>query len=265
DDAVIDSRFRSDPHFDGMPFCSLLAVPVFVRGRFSVYLTLENRLFRAAFTSERVEIVSALSSQLAISIENVRLYQSLERKVAERTSELSAANCKLQQLSECDGLTGLANRRKLDMTLEIEWRRAVRQERPMSIAILDIDKFKAYNDHYGHQAGDDCLHRVASVLNATVRRSGELAARYGGEEFVVILPGLGGTEACEMAQRIRAAVENQAIPHAGSPVIGVVTVSIGVVSQVPGQKDNLHGLLKRADAALYQAKEQGRNLVVLAE
>lgn len=265
DDAVIDSRFRNDPHFDGMPICSVLTFPIFVRGRCSAYLALENRLFRAAFISERVEIVSALSSQLAISIENVRLYQSLERKVAERTSELSAANCKLQQLSECDGLTGLANRRKFDLTFEMEWLRAVRQKRPLALAILDVDKFKAYNDHYGHQAGDDCLQRVASILSATALRSGELAARYGGEEFVVILPDIGGAEAYEVAQRIRTAIEDQAMPHAGSPVIGVVTVSVGVVSQIPRQEDTLHDLLRKADAALYRAKEQGRNRVVMAE
>ncbi|MEO7107509.1 MAG: diguanylate cyclase, partial [Rhodoferax sp.] len=142
--------------------------------------------------------------------------------------------------------------------------RASRQGLPLSIAMLDVDQFKLYNDHYGHQAGDVCLKMLAQTLAHTVQRSGELVARYGGEEFVVILPGQGGTEAFADMERIRAAVQALGLPHAKATVAGVVTISIGVASCVPQQGQSSASLIQAADAALYQAKNQGRNRVVLA-
>ncbi|MEI7894800.1 MAG: diguanylate cyclase, partial [Myxococcales bacterium] len=189
EDAVIDSRFAGDPHFAGLTLCSLLALPVVVRGRISAFLTLEHRLLRAAFTSKRVETVTMLCSQMAISIENVRLYQSLERKVAERTRALEAANHQLEALSATDGLTGIANRRCFDDSLLAEWRRAARSRQPLALAMLDVDWFKRYNDSYGHQAGDECLRTIAALLQAHARRISDLTARYGGEEFAFIAPG----------------------------------------------------------------------------
>jgi len=293
EDAVIDSRFKGDSHFADMQRCSLLSLHILVRGRVSAFLTLENRLLRSAFRAERVETISMLCGQLAISIENVRLYESLERKVAERTSALKAtnqkleeanckledansqlenANCKLEALSSTDGLTGIANRRRFDDVLLNEWRRAVRSAKPLALALLDDDLFKKYNDHYGHQAGDECLKLVAQALDGSVKRSGELAARYGGEEFVAFLPGLCGAEACEVAERIRAAVQAQAIPHALGTEVLVITVSIGVASCIPmieqnscEDKNSPTALLQKADHALYQAKNDGRHRVVLAD
>jgi diguanylate cyclase (GGDEF)-like protein len=264
DDAVIDTRFSGDPYFAGLPLCSLLALPILMRGKTGALLVMENRLFRAAFTAERVEGVAMLCKQLAVFIENARLYQSLERKVAERTADLEEANRALQRLSDYDWLTGLPNRRKFDLAWEAEWRRAARQGLPLAVAMLDVDFFKAYNDYYGHPAGDDCLRRVAHILETSLRRSCELIARYGGEEFIAILPGLDAAEACETAERIRLAVEAQAIPHAKGIAAGVVTTSIGVAARTPQPGEDPERLPKEADAALYHAKRQGRNRVVLA-
>ena len=265
DDAVCDSRFGSDPYFSELPLCSLLALPVSAQGRISALLILENRLFRASFTALSLEITTLLCGQLAISIENARLYQSLTHRVAQRTHELSEANRKLQHLSECDGLTGLTNRRKFDETLETEWRRALRHGLPLAVAILDVDQFKAYNDTYGHLAGDACLKSLAQVLCGAIHRAGECVARYGGEEFVVILPGLNGAQAFDTAQRIRLSIEAQRIAHVKNTASSVVTASIGVASLIPQQGELASLLMEKADTALYLAKEEGRNRVVVAK
>ncbi len=262
DDAAVDSRFAGDPHFAGMPMCSLLAVPVLARGRVIAFLTLENRLARAAFTESRVEMISLLCRQLAVSLENTQLYQSLERKVAERTAALSTANDQLQQLSERDGLTNVANRRKFDAAYEMEWRRGVRTRQSLAILMIDIDRFKLYNDHYGHQVGDRCLQTVAAVIQASAQRSGELVARYGGEEFVAILPGLNTQSASEVAEKMRATVEAQLLEHACNTPSLVVTISVGVAACIPEKADHPGGLIAQADACLYRAKNSGRNQVI---
>ncbi|MDP2370708.1 diguanylate cyclase [Rhodoferax sp.] len=208
----------------------------------------------------RAEVAQQARLREEIAASNLEL----EEKVLKRTSELEVANRQLEALSATDGLTGLANRRKFDLEWEAEWQRAVRQGLPLAVAMLDVDQFKAYNDHYGHQAGDLCLRIVAQTLGGLVQRSGELAARYGGEEFVVILPGQSGAEACSAMERIRAAIQMQGLPHAKAAVAGVVTVSIGVASRVPKQGESSASLVQEADAAMYRAKNQGRNRVVLA-
>ena len=190
--------------------------------------------------------------------------RELEDSVLKRTEELEAANRQLQALSATDGLTGLANRRKFDQDWAAEWQRASRHGLPLSVAMLDVDQFKTYNDHYGHQAGDVCLKMLAQTLASTVQRSGELVARYGGEEFVVILPGQNAPEAFAAMERIRSAVQALGLPHAKATVAGVVTISIGVASCMPQQGQSSASLIEAADAALYQAKNQGRNKVVLA-
>ena len=157
----------------------------------------------------------------------------------------------------------MANRRSFDTTLALEWARARRNGEPLALCMLDVDLFKDYNDHYGHQAGDDCLRQVADVIGLHVRRSTDLVARYGGEEFAFISPGVDEAHALATAQSVCAALRARALPHQRSP-FSVLTASIGVAVIVPGEHDTPDALVRRADAALYEAKRRGRNQVVLA-
>ncbi len=167
---------------------------------------------------------------------------------------------KLLALSNSDGLTGLANRRSLDTTLQTEWQRAMRSRESLAIAMFDVDHFKKFNDQYGHLAGDECLKAIARILGAHARRPGDLAARFGGEEFVVILPGLGKEKAMAWAEDVRGDVLKRGIPHDGSPT-GMVTVSVGIAAVIPEQNDSVLEILRIADEALYRAKSEGRNRV----
>ena len=188
--------------------------------------------------------------------------QVLETRVAERTAQLEQANQRLNALSMTDGLTGIANRRQFDDVLAHEWKRMQRLGQPLALAMIDIDWFKKYNDHYGHQAGDACLVAVAQVLAATVGRTGDLVARYGGEEFVFIAPATHAQSALTMAQNVCKALAAQHMPHAPS-LFGHVTASIGVATIVPFANGDAALLIKHADEALYQAKATGRNKAVL--
>lgn len=190
--------------------------------------------------------------------------EGLEATVRERTAELERSNQQLAALSSTDALTGLANRRRFDEAWTEEWQRAARQGAALALVLIDVDHFKAYNDHYGHQAGDECLRRVAAVLAGEARRAGELVARYGGEEFVVVLPGADAGTARDFAERLRTAVEAEAMPHAHSPAAPVVTISMGVAAGQPRHEADAEALLKEADVALYHAKRRGRNQVLLA-
>ena len=205
-----------------------------------------------------------LAEQVRLRSEVTQANEALEETVKRRTAELQEANSQLESLSTTDSLTGLANRRRFDSYWEQEWCRAQRQATPLAVIMLDVDHFKLYNDHYGHQQGDRCLQRVAEVLRASVRRAGELAARYGGEEFVVVLPGASGEQAAETAQLILKALRAEQLPHASSPDGSVVTVSLGVASGIPDESASREHLLKAADVALYEAKSLSRNCVVLS-
>ena len=161
-----------------------------------------------------------------------------------------------------DALTGLANRRHFDSVFAEEWARAQRSGQPLALLMLDVDFFKAYNDYYGHQAGDDCLRRIAHFLRGAARRAGDLVARYGGEEFVVVAADTDLAAALNLAEAMRATVAAAAIPHAVSSLAGgTATVSIGVAVAVPRYGDAPEHLLSRADEALYRAKSRGRNQV----
>jgi len=178
------------------------------------------------------------------------------------TRKLDEANQELTRLSSLDGLTSIANRRQFDETLLREWRRASRQGKPLALLLADVDRFKQFNDGYGHQVGDECLKAVARTFTGVLRRPADLVARYGGEEFAVILPDTDITGALQVAEGMRSAVENLRITHRYSQDGGVVTVSIGVASVIPGRTEGRPAdLLKAADDALYQAKESGRNRI----
>jgi diguanylate cyclase (GGDEF)-like protein len=188
----------------------------------------------------------------------------LELLVARRTRELLESNRKLTALSSTDALTGVANRRQFDDTLAREWGRAQRSGEPLALAMIDVDCFKLYNDNYGHQAGDACLREVARVIQAAVHRATDLAARYGGEEFAFIAPLNSSAQAALLAETIRAGLQALALPHEASPA-GCVTVSIGVASITPTERQSAELLVRAADQALYLAKERGRNCVMQAQ
>jgi len=185
----------------------------------------------------------------------------LERQVAERTAELAAAKSRLELLASEDPLTLLPNRRVFDEALNTAWSSCARAGQPLSVALLDIDLFKAYNDHYGHPAGDACLQQVANILKRVVRRRTDLVARYGGEEFLLLMPQTDEAGAELFAERVRAAIEEAALPHAASSVADCITVSVGVVTAQPDAVSLPERLFFAADAALYEAKAEGRNCV----
>jgi len=171
------------------------------------------------------------------------------------------AQTALQELANHDGLTGIANRRAFDETLKLEWRRTMREVQPLSLLMVDVDRFKHYNDSYGHLAGDECLKKVAGAMSDEMQRASDVVARYGGEEFAVILPNSALDGAIVVAERLRAAVEKLGIVFANSE-LGHVTVSIGVASVTPSATGDSWQLISTADAALYRAKASGRNRAV---
>jgi len=180
-------------------------------------------------------------------------------------TERKKAEDLLRTLSSSDPLTQLANRRSLDDSLAAEWRRAQRSNSTISLVMIDIDYFKRYNDSYGHQQGDDCLIQVADLLRTSLHRPGDFAARYGGEEFILTLPNLTADEAARLMTTIQKKLAHLAIEHNDSPVCGQVTLSAGVAATVPSSEDKPERLIAQADRALYRAKQEGRNRVVVAE
>jgi diguanylate cyclase (GGDEF)-like protein len=171
----------------------------------------------------------------------------------------------LRQWVYVDGLTGVYNRRYFDEHLAAEWGRAVRAGTALSVVLIDVDFFKRYNDHYGHQAGDDCLKRVAATLKAGIKRPGDMVARYGGEEFVCLLPDTPMAGALELARQLGAAVHELQIEHADSAAAPVVTVSLGVCGKREDAVGTPEAFVREADAQLYIAKSEGRHRACGAE
>jgi diguanylate cyclase (GGDEF)-like protein/PAS domain S-box-containing protein len=197
----------------------------------------------------------------------VVLRDATERKAEEQ--KLLDALDRMEQMAATDGLTGLANRRRLETVADREWRRCARDKLPLSVLLLDADRFKLYNDRYGHLAGDECLRSIATQLAGIAQRPGDVAARYGGEEFVLLLANTDGHGALNVATRLGGLIQELQMPHEGNAGIGVVTVSIGVATAWPADRqrglEGLTDLLAAADAALYRAKSEGRNRVVVEE
>ncbi|MET0344428.1 MAG: diguanylate cyclase, partial [Polyangiales bacterium] len=178
---------------------------------------------------------------------------------------LTESNAQLVRVSREDGLTGLANRRALDQALDSEWRRAQRDQNELSFALIDLDFFKLYNDHYGHVRGDECLRTVAGAVGARARRPADVAARYGGEELGLLLPGTPAEGARGVAEEVRRAIADLHLPHAArNDGCAYVSASVGVATLQPAAGDLPRAMVEAADAALYQAKKRGRNTVVHA-
>jgi diguanylate cyclase (GGDEF)-like protein len=209
------------------------------------------------WTSNDLRRLKLVGEMLANALQNLRYRQSLQQIKL----QLEQANAALQQQAHHDGLTGIANRRYFDNQLQQELYRCRRFEMPFSLLMLDIDYFKAYNDLYGHQAGDEALQHVASILQKQVKRQGELAARYGGEEFAIILPGSDHNDSHILAENIQFQLKKLGLPHQHSPVQPTLTLSIGYCSWLVTTDSNPQQLIKHADEALYQAKKAGRNTI----
>ena len=187
---------------------------------------------------------------------------TLKRQVDGRTKDLEAANEQLHLISTRDGLTGILNRRYFEELLDKEWQRSLRDRRPLSLALLDVDFFKKYNDTYGHQAGDECLRQVTKTIINRIHRPGDFTARYGGEEFVVLMSNTTAGGAVKVGEDIRQLIENLRIPHEASDINQYVTISMGVASMIPSAVNNSDELVKKADIALYYVKRSGRNRVL---
>lgn len=240
---------------------SELCVPVRHHDRIVAVLNLEST--RLAAFHGQLSLLTVVADQIAGAIASGQLYAELQKVTAQleqKTRALEDANTHLgraietlHRISTQDGLTQVANRRHFDDTLALEWRRAARNGMPLSLLILDIDFFKPFNDEHGHQAGDDVLRQVAQVLRESVHRAADLVARYGGEEFVVLLPETDADHAREIAESLRQSIE----------VLGTITASVGVTTQIATRDGNADALVRRADEALYEAKRLGRNRVVV--
>ncbi|HEX3581825.1 MAG TPA: sensor domain-containing diguanylate cyclase, partial [Thermoanaerobaculia bacterium] len=221
-------------------------VPIRFRGETLGDLRIESTTSEV-FTPANVIAFELFANQVAGAIRLARMKRDLE----EANEHLAGAIETLHRMSNTDALTATANRRHFDDTLTLEWRRAVRNQTPVSLALADIDFFKLYNDTHGHQAGDEMLRRVAQTLQSQLHRAGDLVARYGGEEFAILLVGVDAEHARAVAERARAAVE----------ALGDVTISAGVATIVPARDNSSEELVRAADAALYEAKRAGRNRV----
>ena len=219
----------------------------------------QSSLLLAGGTLLIVVLLAGVGSRL---VRQIMIRDQLEAELRIAKEHLQERNQELTVLATRDGLTGIANRRHFDDTLAHEMNRAARTGVPVSLALMDVDLFKKYNDRYGHVAGDDCLRQVAAALRRKLGRPSDLVARYGGEEFAVILPGTGEVGARYVAERLRLAVLDLNLPHADNQG-GLVTISVGVRTFHPGAS-GVHApgdLLTQADALLYQAKAGGRNRV----
>jgi diguanylate cyclase (GGDEF)-like protein len=289
DDASQSANFSQDIYIITNNPLSMLCVPILHQGKLTGVLYLENSLTKGAFTQERIELLNLLVAQAAISIENSTLYAELEEKVQERTAELQDllevqkhlnselseksqmldeaydelrdVNDKLAHQANTDDLTGLANRRNFNRLIEHEYRRCIRGKQPLSVLMSDLDNFKAFNDHYGHLEGDECLRIIANVFRQVFCRSTDVVARYGGEEIVVVLPDTDQDEALKLAETLRTSVKELQLPHAGNGSYNIVTISVGCVSLIPSVTESVDSIIQKADKALYDAKDLGRNRV----
>jgi diguanylate cyclase (GGDEF)-like protein len=192
------------------------------------------------------------------------LVEARTQDLADANRNLKEANTQLEHLATHDGLTGIANRRHFMNALEIEWRRSERLSLPLSLIMADVDNFKAFNDRYGHQAGDQCLRMLATLMAESITRAGDLVARYGGEEFIVLLPATEVEGAAHVAERLRKRIEDAGIKHETSPVCACVTISFGVAGVIPKRGMLAESVIQASDQALYRAKTEGRNRVVRA-
>ena len=209
---------------------------------------------------EDLDVVSDAASRAVANLSGIRRQQYLLNTLNRQNEELGSLNKKFREMAIRDGLTGLFNHRYAKERLEAEFDRSMRFERKLSVLFMDLDNFKFYNDTHGHQAGDEVLQLLSALMTDAVRESDTLA-RWGGEEFIVIAPETGEQDACELAERVRKAVESHAFPNAEKQPLGIVSLSVGIASRSDATK-SYEQLVGFADDAVYAAKDGGRNCSV---
>lgn len=223
---------------------------------------LEQELRRTHAVAAEIQIAHTDSEERAQ--QRIEALEARNQDLVQQRLALQMTNERLRRLVAVDALTGIANRRHFDRSLEREVRRARREGRPLSLIFLDLDEFKRFNDSYGHPRGDEVLRLVAQTLNETFRRGGDFVARYGGEEFAVVLPDVDTRRAALYAERLRRRIWRLAIPYDNSSSTDRVTISGGVATLAPRMKVSAAQLLRAADKALYRAKCLGRNQIASA-
>jgi diguanylate cyclase (GGDEF)-like protein len=229
----------------------------------------DNHLFGNYINSTSTVLISLAISYMRYRNQVKNFY--ITKKIQEQNDELKRvnreleeANKKLEKLTQTDALTGIFNRFMFDQIIIKDWKRCKDNKTCISLIMVDIDFFKAFNDNYGHQAGDSCIRRVAEVLSECSGHYSDYVVRYGGEEFAVILPSLEKETATELAEEMRIRVENMKIRHEYSSVSNYVTISLGVYTVVPSENNSIDEFIRIADTALYAAKNEERNKVVMA-
>ena len=250
-DAVLPDLILLDlimPGMDGHEVCARLKANVNTRDIPVIFLSAQREESDEAYGFElgAVDYVTKPFNQTILRA-RVRTHLMLKRQADQ-----------LKSFALVDGLTGVANRRRFDEDLGSHWLQCVRDQAPLSLIMMDVDYFKRYNDHYGHQMGDECLRQIVQAAKQSLRRPHDLFARYGGEEFVCLLPRTDASGACELAGQMMARIRALNIPHAQSEVDQIVTVSIGVATGRPYQNIDPQSLLKLADQQLYESKQSGR-------
>lgn len=231
------------------------------KGDWQNSVMLENSTHQLLESQSIAEVNTLSDSFNSMAIQLKASFETLEHRVEERTDELVIANRKLESLVNLDGLTHIANRRRFNNYLEVEWKRHLREQNSLALILIDIDYFKRYNDSYGHQGGDDCLIQVAQAIAQVPKRPTDLTARYGGEEFVIVLCNTDAEGALKIATEVQTAIANLSIPH--ETYIGhIVTLSMGISSLIPTATESPEILISYADQALYTAKDQGRNRAI---
>jgi two-component system, chemotaxis family, response regulator WspR len=259
DGLTLVRRYRADPLTRDIPIIVLSTKDEPAVKSEAFALGANDYLIKLPDTIELIARIrhhsKAYSNQLQRDAAYLALHES-QRKLVE-------INIELQRLTNVDGLTGLSNRRYFDEYIGGQWKLAVRDQVPLSIFMIDVDNFKLYNDTYGHLAGDEVLKGVAAAMQKNFTRPADLTARFGGEEFVVILPGTPLAPLHSLGERLLRNVEDLRIPHGASTVSEYVTISVGGTSTIPQKEDSSLHLMEVADAALYAAKESGKNRVVI--
>jgi diguanylate cyclase (GGDEF)-like protein len=259
--AIVESKVRSAAVRATQPTLLL----ELTEGHFQKYISPNARSLLAITKTLSVRSrndLAALDSSLRRLEAHSREMEQTNLELQEIREQLMRSNRELERVSTLDQLTGLANRRRFDVALRFEWRRAARDQQPLALLLSDIDRFKDYNDTYGHPAGDEVLVRVAEALGSSFQRAADVVARYGGEEFAVILPSTDAPTATRTAEMLREKVERLRVPHSASPVAPWLTISFGIASIVPRRDQEPDVLVELADRALYAAKQAGRNRVM---